>query len=428
MFRRLAYLALTLSGVVGGGPEPDPPAPAVSFQRNVLPILQKRCQSCHAPGEIGPMPLVSYKDVRPWAAAIRESVKLRRMPPWFADPKHGEFANDPRLSDDEIRLIDLWVDSGAPEGEPLEDRGPDTAANRAQISPNLVLTVPEPIHVPANAAIDYQYVVLPLPFTFDRWVRAVEIRPSDRSVVHHAVLYVREPKSQWLRNVRPGVPYAPSRDDSAAVARTRDTKEDILAIYTPGSPATVCPDGMAKKVLAGSDLVLQLHYTSKKTATVDQPEIGLVLSSDQPKKRVLTLQMGRDDLRIPPGEANYRASVSGTVPGDALLISLFPHMHFRGVAFDFEIVGANGYVEPLLKVRPYRFDWQLSYVLKTPRALSKGTVLRWTGYFDNSANNPYNPDPTAEVTWGEQSQDEMMIGFFDVAVEPGVDKRRFFAR
>lgn len=400
----------------------------VTFHEHVQPILQKRCQPCHTSGEIGPMPLVSYKDARPWAAAIRESVKLRRMPPWFADPAKGTFANDPRLTDIEIQLIDRWAGSGALEGKPQDERRRSSAANRARISADLVITVPSPISIPANTTIDYQYVVLPLPFTFDRWVRAVEIRPSDRSVVHHAVLYVREPESKWLRDASAGVPYAPPANDRAALAKTRDTKADILAIYTPGSSVMVCPDGMAKKVSAGSDLVLQLHYTSKKTPAVDQPEIALQLSPEPPKKRILTLQMGRDDLRIPPGEANYSASVMGSLPGEALLISLFPHMHLRGAAFDFDIVAPGGHVETLLRVKPFRFDWQMNYILKEPRVLPKGAFLRWTGYFDNSANNPYNPDPTAEVTWGEQSHEEMMIGFFDVAVDPGVDKHRYFRR
>ena len=216
--------------------------------------------------------------------------------------------------------------------------------------------------------------------------------------------------------------------DADALREARTTKADILAIYTPGAPATICPDGMAKKLPAGADLVLQVHYTSKKTPTSDQPQIGLAMLKDPPKKRILTLQMGRDDLRIPPGEANYKASVSGTLPADALLISMFPHMHLRGAAFDFEIVGSNGQIETLLRVKPYRFTWQLNYVLQTPRLLPKGTVLRWTGTFDNSANNPSNPDPAAEVRWGEQSWEEMMIGFFDVAVDAGIDKQTFFQR
>lgn len=406
----------------------QPAARAATFYQDVSPILQKRCLGCHVQGEAGPMPLVTYGDVKPWAKPVLEAVKSRRMPPWFADPRFGVFANDARLTDAEIRIIEDWVSSGAPEGKAPEDGRGVVPARTAQLSADLVVRARAPIPVPANAVLDYQYIILPLPFTFDRWVRAAEIRPSDRSVVHHAVLYVREPDSQWLRNVKPGVAYAPSAEDAEAFAKSRDTKQDILALYTPGTAPMTCPEGMAKKIPAGSDLVLQLHYTSKKTPTEDQPQVGLAFAKEPPKKRVLTLQMGRDDLRIPPGDANYRVSVSGTVPNDALLISMLPHMHLRGAAFDFEILGAKGQSEILLKVKPYHFHWQLNYILATPRLLPKGSVLRWTGYFDNSANNPHNPDPTAEVTWGEQSWDEMMIGFFDVAVDPNLDKRSYFKR
>ena len=396
-----------------------------TFYRDVLPILQTHCQSCHRPGEIGPMPLLTYQQARPWAAAIRESVKLRKMPPWFADPTHGEFANDPRLSRSAIETIDEWVKSGMAQG----------SRTRAAVTPHptsppadLVLTAPKEFVIPANAVVDYQYLIFPGRFETDQWVQSVSIRPSDRGVVHHAVLYVREPTSTWLRHVPAGSFYAPARSDPDTVRRTRDTKEDILAIYTPGAPATLLPEGMAKKIPAGADVVLQLHYTSRNVRSIDRPRIEIQFLKHRPEKRVITLQMGRDDLRIPPGEGNYRASVTGTLPGDALLISLFPHMHLRGSAFEFDIVGPRGFVETLLKVKPYSFNWQLNYVLKTPRLLRKGTTLRWTGYFDNSANNPANPDPSAEVTWGEQSQDEMMIGFFDVAVDPDVSKPDYFVR
>jgi hypothetical protein len=404
------------------------PATAVSptFYKDILPLLQDHCQRCHRLGEIGPMPLVTFEQVRPWATAIRESVKLRKMPPWFADPAHGQFANDPRLSEDAIARIDEWVRAGCLAGSKAD--APQRPTQPHLMTADIVLKIPTAFDIPANSVIDYQYIILPVPFTSDKWVRDVEIRPSDRGVVHHAVLYVRDSKSQWLRDATPGRFYAPSRRDADAIRRTRDTKEDILAIYTPVAPATLLPEGMAKKIPAGSDLVLQLHYTSKKRRTTDKPEIALSFLAGAPRKRIITLQMGRDDLRIPPGERNYRASVSGTLPSDALLISLFPHMHLRGSAFEFDLVGAKGYVETLLRVKPYNFNWQLNYILKSPRQLRKGDVLRWTGYFDNSLNNPSNPDPSVEVTWGEQSWDEMMIGFFDVAVDPEVTKQDYFMR
>ena len=396
---------------------------AVTFYQDVEPILRKHCVVCHQRGELGPMPLVTYKDVRPRAAAIREAVKLRRMPPWFADPKHGEFANDPRLSEDEIRLIDAWAASGAPAGEP---RTRQTLSAPQRVKPDLLLTAP-PVRIPAGAEIDYQYAVLPLNLTEDRWVRATEILPGSRAVVHHAVLYVREAGSQWLREAPPNQPYSPGRDDDEVFRRSRDTKADILAVYTPGAPATIAPDGMARKLPAGADLVLQMHYTAARHPVVDRTRVALSFLRSPPSKRIITLQMGRDDLRIPPGEPNYRATVAGTLPADALLLAMFPHLHLRGAAFEYDLVQPGGRVETLLRVKPYNFNWQLNYVLRSPRFLPKGTMLRLTGYFDNSPNNPFNPDPDAEVRWGEQSTSEMMIGFFDVAVDPHIDKQQFFS-
>ena len=394
---------------------------ASTFYADVLPIFEKKCLACHSPGGIGPMSLRSYQEARPWAAAIRESVKLRRMPPWFADPRFGEFKNDPRLTGHEIAVIENWSRSGTPRGAGT----PPALQTKTRTPADVMLRMPRPVRVPAGSVIDYQYVVLPVPFQDERWVSEVHIQPGDASLVHHAVLYVRDPASEWLLEAKPGVPYAPAGE---ARARSRATKSDILAIYTPGTAPGPLPEGMAKKIPADSDLVLQLHYTSGRKDGSDRTSVGLIFSRTAPSKRILTLQMGKDDLRIPPGEKDYRASVSGTLPQDALLIGLFPHMHLRGSEFNFDIMPPGGHLETLLRVKPFDFYWQLNYVLKKPRLLRKGTVLRWTGHFDNSVNNPRNPDPSAEVTWGEQSFDEMMIGFFDVAVDPGVSKEDFFVR
>jgi hypothetical protein len=270
-------------------------------------------------------------------------------------------------------------------------------------------------------------VILPVDLPEDRWASAVEIHPSDRSIVHHAVVYVRTKESKWLRNVPPLTMYAPPPGSMSADELAGQAASDILAVYTPGSPAAVWPAGMAKKLPVHADLVLQLHYTSKKTAASDRTSIGINFLKEPPKKRVLTLQMQNRDIVIPPGASDYHASVSGVMPSDATLISLFPHMHLRGSAFEYAIVHPDGKLETLLRVKPYDFFWQMSYPLKTPRLLPKGTKLLWTGYFDNSANNPRNPDPKAEVRWGEQSWEEMMVGFFDVAVETNVDKITFFS-
>jgi hypothetical protein len=265
-------------------------------------------------------------------------------------------------------------------------------------------------------------VILPVDLAEDKWASAVEIHPSDRSIVHHAVLYVRTKESTWLRKIPKLTMFAPTPGSMTPDEISQQASTDILAVYTPGSPAAIWPEGMGKKLPAGSDLVLQLHYIAKKTAAVDRTAVGINFLKERPARRVLTLQMQNRAIVIPPGAADYHASVSGTMPRDAQLISMFPHMHLRGSAFEYSIVQPDGGIETLLRVKPYDFFWQQSYPLKTPRLLPKGTKLQWTAWFDNSANNPHNPDPKAEVHWGEQSWEEMMVGFFDVAVEANVDK------
>lgn len=392
-------------------------AAAPTFYRDVLPILQKHCQSCHRPGEIGPMPLMTYAQARPWAKAIRETVLRRKMPPWFAAKAPVHFENDPSLSAGEIRVIDEWASGGAVAGSERDAPSPREWPEGWNIAgPDVVVETQKPFSVPARGEVAYQSIIIPLNLKRDTWVSAAEIRPSARAVVHHIVAYVREPGSDWLRD-KPVGEYFP---------HPGVTKSDILAIYTPGQGPTTLPQGMAKLIPAGSDLVLQFHYTPNGKAVQSSVKTGLVVATGSPRYRVLTLQMGTTRFRIPPYEANHRVAVSGTLPGDALLLSMFPHMHLRGKAFDYEIVGAGGRVETLLRVAPYDFYWQLNYRLKEPRLLKKDTLLRFTGWFDNSANNALNPDPSAEVTYGEQSWEEMMVGFFDVAVEPGVDKERYF--
>ncbi len=349
------------------------------------------------------MRLDSYAAARPWAKAIREAVVTRKMPPWLADPAHGRFANDSSLTEAEIRTISTWA-STAPK---LDIQASPHSEEWRIGQPDAVFTMPRPIAIPAEGAIDYQYIPLPTRFEHDVWVQSVEVRPSDPSVVHHAVVYIREPGSTWTKG---------------------PTTSDVLMVYTPGNSFDVWPVGMAKKIKAGSDLVLQMHYTVKGKPTQDQTRIGVTFARKPPAKAILTLQLNQDHFVIPPGDPNYRVQVSGTLPNDALLLSMFPHMHLRGKAFEYAIAGPNGQYETLLKVPRYDFHWQLNYKLATPRLLRAGTRLVCTAWFDNSPNNPNNPDPTAEVRYGEQSWEEMMIGFFDVAVDANVDKPAFFVR
>jgi copper type II ascorbate-dependent monooxygenase-like protein len=403
---RLIILSLW-AGLLRGGPAP-------TFYKDVLPILQTHCQGCHRSGEIAPMAFDTYAHTRPFAAAIREQTTLHKMPPWFADACCGHFSNDRSLSAQEIATLTAWADAKAPGGDPGDAPTPLNYEQGWNIAkPDVVLKMPKPQVIPASGDVAYQYVIIPTHFTEDKWVRMSEIRPSNRAVVHHAVAYVRPPDSKWLR----GDP----RDEKFIIA-------DILLVYAPGSLPDQWPEGYAKLVPAGADIVLQMHYTTNGHAAEDQTSIGLVFSAVKPEKRVITVQLTNDTFTIPAGEDDYRVEVHGSIPNDALLLSFFPHMHLRGKTFEYNIVEPHGRIRTLLRISHYNFYWQLSYRLATPIPLKAGTILQAVATFDNSKNNPHNPDPTATVEWGEQTWAEMMVGFFDVAVDPSIDKLQFFVR
>jgi hypothetical protein len=374
------------------------------------------------------MPFVTYAGTRPWAKAIREQVIARKMPPWFAEPNYGHFDNDRSLAQTEIDTLAAWVNAGAPSGDPTQAPPPRAWPEGWNIgTPDAVFEMSRPFSVPAKGAINYQYLIMPTHFTEDRWVQQVEVRTSSRSSVHHAVVYIREPGSKWLESEPRGVMFSLPASDHRPNPKSFTTS-DLLMVYTPGNAYDQWPPGVAKRIPAGSDLVLQMHYTANGKPAENRTRIGVVFAKEQPKQAVLSLQMSNDRFVIPPGDSDYHLQVSGTLPNDALLISMFPHMHLRGKGFEYLITGPNGHVETLLKVSRYDFQWQLNYRLAEPRLIKAGTRLTWIGYFDNSPNNPNNPDPSAEVRYGEQSWEEMMIGFFDLVVDASIDKPKFFER
>jgi hypothetical protein len=399
------------------------------FYHDVLAILQQHCQSCHRTGEIAPMPLVTYNDARSRAHEIAAAVAKRKMPPWFADPRFGRFSNDPSLTEAEIQKIVAWADADAPAGNPGDAPPPREWVHGWNISqPDVVVKMPKPVALPAHGDVEYTYEIVPTGFTEDKWVQRSEIRPSSRENVHHAVVYIRPPDSKWLKHAPVGVPFTASDmtdEDSRHGAHWTDS--DILLVYAPGSSPDNWPAGMAKFVPAGSDLVFQMHYTTHGHATSDQTSIGIVFAKKPPEQRVITLQLTNDHFVIPPGADNYRVEARGTLPNDATLLSFFPHMHLRGKQFDYNMVDANGSIETLLRAN-YDFYWQLSYRLAEPRALKAGTMLQAVALYDNSPNNLHNPDPHASVRWGDQTYDEMMVGFFDVAIRADLDKWKYFIR
>jgi len=402
-----------------------------SFYRNILPILEQHCQSCHRPGAIAPFALVSYAQAKKWAAPIRAAVLSRRMPPWFADPCCGRFRNDPSLTPVQVATIAKWVSAGAPAGKPREAPPARPWTRDWNISsPDLILPMPRPVRLPPVGDIEYTYEIVPTNFREGRWVQMSELRPSARDHVHHAVVYIRTPESNWLRGAPVGVPFtASSLNDPHLMHDAHFTTSDLLLVYAPGSSPDNWPDGMAKFIPAYSDLIFQMHYTTNGRAASDQTSLGIVFAKHAPEKRVLTLQLANehDTIPIPPNTANYRVEVHGTLPNDALLLGFFPHMHLRGKKFEYNLIRADGSRETLLRVN-YDFYWQLSYRLAVPRLLEAGTKLEAIAWYDNSRSNPHNPDPDNPVEWGEQTYNEMMVGFFDVAVPAAMDKAAFFIR
>jgi hypothetical protein len=403
------------------------------FYRDVLPILEQSCQGCHRTGGIAPMPLDTYEQARPYAEAIKATTQQKSMPPWFADPRVGKFLNDPSLTDAQIAVLGAWADAKAPAGDPHEAPPPHQWSESWDIpQPDIILSMPQPVALPSRGEIEYMYEIVPTHFTEDRWVQMAEILPSLRANVHHAVVYIRPPNSNWLRHAPVGAPFSASslaKEDDRRGAHWTDN--DILLVYAAGSSPDEWPATMAKFVPGGSDLVFQMHYTTNGKPGRDQSRIGLLFSKQPPQQRVLTLQLTNDHFVIPPGAPDYRVEARGTFPNDATLLSFFPHMHLRGKRFEYNIVhrglkpGAN--IEPLLRVN-YHFHWQMSYRLAEPRLLKAGTELQAVAWYDNSRNNPHNPDPEAAVRWGDQSYEEMMVGFFDVAVAASLDKQRYFLR
>ena len=400
-----------------------------TFYKNVLPILQDHCQSCHRPGEIAPMPFLAYEQTSLWADAIAHDVEMKMMPPWFADPGYGHFANDTSLSDQQIATITNWARNGAPAGDVHDSPPPRRWTEGWNIpQPDLIVKMPKPVPIPANGEVEYTYEIVPTHFAEERWVQMSEFRPGSPAHVHHAVVYIRPPDSPWLRHAPVGQPFtASSLSDPEERRQAHETTSDLLLVYAPGSSPDQWPDGMAKFVPAGSDLVFQMHYTANGAADQDQTSIGLVFAKAPPTQRVITLQLNNHALLIPPGANDFRVEAQGTLPHDAILLSLFPHMHLRGKRFEYDIVHDDGSSEVLLRVN-YHFHWQLSYKLAQARLLPAGTKLRAIAWYDNSKNNPHNPDPTKMVTWGDQTSDEMMVGFFDVAVPATIDKWKFFER
>ena len=400
----------------------------VTFNQDILPIFQKNCQVCHRPGEIGPMPLLTYENARPWAKAIRAAVLSGKMPPWFADPRYGHFQNERRLSADNIAKIKAWAEVGAPEGDPAKAPPPISWTEGWNIRADAVFQIPDPYIIPAKGTLDYVYVVVPTGFTKDTWVTAGEVRPGARASVHHVIVCVRPPGSQWMKDAKPLVPYIPPHAtvESAGDPPLNDPQSnpvnmsyEFLAGYSPGmGPQRFDIDHSAKLIPAHSDLVFQIHYLANgKTAVADQTKMGLTLAAARPTKRFYSAVVAGVRWAIPPGDPNYEGHASLTFGEPVELVFIQPHLHLRGKDMTARLTYPGGEQQVLLSVPHYDFNWQLLYYLDRPLSLPKGSKIDITAHWDNSPNNPANPDPSVTVKWGEQSWDEMLSMAMGVVVD-----------
>jgi peroxiredoxin len=445
-------LSTALDEMLAGKPVSKPTTPAlgcfigrvhkatatgtVTFAKDVARIFNKRCVECHRPGEIGPFSLTSYDEAVGWADTIDEVVREGRMPPWHADPKYGHFANDSRLSAEEKKTIADWIQAGAPEGDPKDTPAAPTFAAGWRIpKPDVVFRIPKPFKVKATGAIDYQFFVIETGFTEDKWIQAAEVKPSCRAVVHHALVFTQSPGEPLVLSPDAFTPQKSGGnqggDNRAGGARgggrrggggprARGGNDDgnliskWLTATVPGARPMWLPEGMAKRVPAGARLVIQIHYTATGAAQEDQCSIGLVFADPKTvRKEVVTDMVVNGRFEIPPGDPNFKVEAERVLEQDEEVFTLMPHTHVRGSGFKYEATYPDGKKEVLLNVPHYDFSWQNTYVLAEPKLLPKGTTLRGEAFYNNSTSNLANPDPTQTVRWGEQTWEEMMIGYYD---------------
>lgn len=376
----------------------------ITFYHDVLPILQNHCQECHRPGRIGPMPLKKYEDVVAWSGMIREVVSEGRMPPWLADPKHGDFANDRRLSKDERATLLGWIDEGLVKGDP-KNAPPEKKFVKGWAigKPDVVFKMPKPFKVPAEMPIGgvaYKYFSVKTDFEEDRWITRAEARPDAEAVVHHILVFI-QPPGRFFNPEHP---------------------ESTLCGTAPGDLPAIYPEGYAKLLPKGSRLVIQMHYTPNGKEYVDQSEVGLVFAKKPPKYRVLTkpilnYKFNFRRIMIPANDPNFKIEASWTIKKPARILSLMPHMHLRGKDFRYDVITPEGERETLLSVPRYDFNWQSAFAFREPLQIRQGTRIHCVAHFDNSKSNPNNPDPTKRVGWGDQTWQEMMIGWIDYAYE-----------
>ena len=392
-------------------------APA-TFNKDVLPILQQNCQECHRPGEVAPFSLMTYKDARPWAKAVKAAVAARKMPPWFADPGFRHYANERKLSDEQIATISNWVDGGALEGDAKDAPAPISFPSGWAIKPDIEVSMPKAFNLPAKGTINYKFILVKANFPEDIWVESAEMRPGNPKVVHHGKVWVRPPGSHWMEKAVPGEAYEQETQFDIMGMNLAAEGNDMLGKFNPGLGAQVFNvEGSAKFIPKGSDLVFEVHYTANGEPTSDVSKLGIVLAKYKPVSRYM-LHTGptAGNLVIPPGDANAEVVSELTTTAPAKLAYVQPHMHLRGKDFELRLYYPTGENETVYRGK-WDFEWQQGFTFSEPINMPVGTRIVGISHFDNSPNNKWNPDPAKEVRWGFQNWEEMSNAFIGIVFD-----------
>lgn len=370
----------------------------ISYAADIAPIFVEHCVRCHSEGNIAPFALDSYDAVLENAFAIKQQVMSGKMPPWHADDYYGRFANETRLTPTQKELLIEWINRGAARGEgedPLASVAFSAPTDWLLGEPDYIVEIPEQ-EVPAEGVVDYLYITVPNPVPRDAWLKAAVVIPGNAEVVHHSLVFMTT------------------------------TLEDLFAIqgglagfytgYVPGLDPAFFPEGTGKFLPKGATFVFQQHYTPNGKAATDVTKLGLYLADGKPDMQLVTASAFSIDIDIPENERNHQITASRRIHQDSWLVEMNPHMHYRGKRFQYEAFYPDGSSEILLSTPDYHFDWQRMYRLAEPKFLPQGTQIRISGSFDNSQQNRRNPDPNQRVRFGQQSWDEMFIGYFNYAV------------
>ena len=461
--RRTFLTGLSLAALVAAGAtivaraEPTASTSEVTFNKDVLPVLQKNCQTCHRPGSIAPMSLLTYEEARPWAKSMKIKVASRQMPPWFADPQYGHFANDRSLTQADIDTIVKWADSGAPAGDPKDAPAPIAwPADGWQIKPDVIVRGPAfqvPAHPPQNV-IEWTSIVVPSGFTKDTWITSMELKPSDISVTHHICINFRphtpdvqyytpawndKPRDEEGIEIKKPGESTPTGDGQNSRNQQNGQNSNLEICYLPGDQAAdYRPYHAGKLIPAGTDIVFQVHYTPSGKDAIDVPLLGFTVPDTPPEKHWISTSAGgaagsggqnSPAFAIPPNEPNYAAPpAESELAADVELVMFQPHMHVRGKDMTYTVEYPDGRQQVVLSVSKYDFNWQLQYMLAEPLRLPKGTKLHVQAHYNNSTSNKYNPNPNRTIYQGNMTWEEMMSPFLAILVDAKTDPATIFKR